>query len=283
MNQKIKLEENVVITFQNVNEAQRVWNWLRKHGNNHIFNIDKFEDYYKNPEVIPTIFLGFRKVKDNSINEPDYIFCGHTKISSSNSYTFMTLDEYIQEYNPHLKSKEKEMKTGIIVKTKSIEFYNIIKSIFANFDLHFSIHVFGYDYYAENTFICYNLEHKGLTIGNITSNYYFDNISENCYVFDETSSFDEISTVIRQLLDTYLPSLPTINSYAGTYLPDENVIKYGCAKLDVNMLTAIMAMNKHSNNNSNRIIDSIKLDSGIEILYSDIKKCVEYINYHKND
>jgi hypothetical protein len=65
-----------------------------------------------------------------------------------------------------------------------------------------------------------------------------------------------------------IPKIPVINGYEGKI--EGNFAKYGCAEIDLDILRVFKSYN------GNRQIESIKLNSGVEINAEDAAKILEY-------
>lgn len=81
-------------------------------------------------------------------------------------------------------------------------------------------------------------------------------------------------------LNNPAPKMPKINGCDGIYDKENNLIVYGCAKIDYGMLTnAFFPYSTSCENGANRSIKEITLDSGVKITkeqFAQIKDCVEW-------
>lgn len=74
-------------------------------------------------------------------------------------------------------------------------------------------------------------------------------------------------------------SLPKINGYNGEFLKSDNIIKYGCAKINIEGIRHLISAQINFNaTGSNRNIALITLSSGVTITIEQIKQIIDYID-----
>lgn len=81
-------------------------------------------------------------------------------------------------------------------------------------------------------------------------------------------------------------SLPKINGHDGELIENKTYIKYGCAYLSIARLKTVVTIaevwessyNDIKSISHNRMIQSIKLDSGVEMTIEQIKQILDYVD-----
>jgi len=81
-----------------------------------------------------------------------------------------------------------------------------------------------------------------------------------------------------------IPPLPELHGHKGVYSKDANVVVYGCAHINVNLLRTVSCVNHlSSSKDGNRTLASITLDSGKTLTISDIRAILahtDHVNCH---
>jgi hypothetical protein len=76
---------------------------------------------------------------------------------------------------------------------------------------------------------------------------------------------------LEELIQKKKPQLPVINDYTGEYIEEENIVQYGCAKIDFDLIETIVCTST-AQPKGNRFIKSITLNSDVEITFDQLQK-----------
>lgn len=98
--------------------------------------------------------------------------------------------------------------------------------------------------------------------------------------FDAKDDFAKIAELLSKI-EPEKPKVspPVINGYIGEYKNNgSGIVKFGCAQISVALLASVRE-SMDDKFKGNRTVESIKLNSGIEIAKSDIENIFKYIDF----
>lgn len=108
---------------------------------------------------------------------------------------------------------------------------------------------------------------------------YWDNreeFGEKLVTFDGATDFKKIEAILKMPSQPVIVA-PSINGYTAKYEKGERTVKFGCAKIAIELFDDAKDI-MNAAYNGNRMVSKIVLDSGVTITREEVEKTLKYVS-----